>query len=139
MSVRREIAVHHCVVRTRVVEQGHRPYQLHTLFILEDGKAPEPMVPLMEYVVDIGKLRALAWQRKALQAVGLFVDFAIAYREAIGERAFPEGVRDVRRSTGRRNDRRRGTRCDRTLLGAEVGGLCEDTTTIGDCVSRNGR
>ena len=88
MSVRREVALHHCIVRTRVLERGQDPYELQVLFVLQGEKAPEPMVPLMEYVVDTGHLRALTWQRKTVQAVGMFVDFAIARRRELREGPF---------------------------------------------------
>jgi hypothetical protein len=51
---------------------------MHVLYLLQSPASPMPVVPLIEYFIDIGRARALSWQRETARAVGLLVDFVIA-------------------------------------------------------------
>ena len=75
MRLRREIALHHTVVFTLVRNPGAPDRRLHVLYLIQSDATPVPLVPLVDYVIEMGRARALSWQRNAVRAVGLFVDF----------------------------------------------------------------
>ena len=78
MALRKEIARHHAVVFTLVRDPGAPDRRLHVLYLLQPASPPAPLLPLIHYVVDVGRARALAWQRHTASAVGLFIDFLYA-------------------------------------------------------------
>jgi hypothetical protein len=51
---------------------------MHVLYLLQPPAPPQPLTTLVEYVVDVGRARALAWQRDTARAVGLLIDFLTA-------------------------------------------------------------
>ena len=78
MALRKEIARHHAVVFTLVRNRGAPDQRLHVVYLLQPPSPPAPLVPLIHYVVDTGRARALGWQRHTASAVGLFIDFLYA-------------------------------------------------------------
>ena len=78
MRLRKEIARHHSVVFTLVRNPGAPDRRLHVLYLLQPSGQPMPFLPLVDYVIDVGRARAISWQRHAVGAVGLFVDFMVA-------------------------------------------------------------
>jgi hypothetical protein len=76
MSLRRETARHHTVVHTLIRRAGRTDTRIYVLYLLsQEGTAPAPMQPLVEYILEHGRTRSLAWQRELTRAVGLLVDF----------------------------------------------------------------
>lgn len=74
--MRRETARYHTVVHTLIRRAGRSDARIYVLYLLtEDAAAPMAMLPLVEYVLEHGRTRSLAWQRELARAVGLFVDF----------------------------------------------------------------
>ncbi|MFB9127789.1 site-specific integrase [Paraburkholderia dipogonis] len=82
MAFRRETARFHTVVHTLVQRAGRPDTRIYVLYLLT-GKsgAPEAMLPLVEFVIEHGRTRSLAWQRELARAVGLLVDFLHANAE----------------------------------------------------------
>lgn len=73
---RRETARYHTVVHTLVRHAGRSDVRLYVLYLLSQGSAsPTPMVPLVEFILEHGRTRSLAWQRELTRSVGLLVDF----------------------------------------------------------------
>lgn len=76
MSLCRETARSHVVVHTLIRRAGMADARIYVLYLLtDDGAAPAAMLPLVEYVLEHGRTRSLAWQRELTRAVGLLVDF----------------------------------------------------------------
>lgn len=76
MGLRRETARYHCVVHTLVRRAGRLDTKIYVLYVFTDERAaPQAMLPLVEYVIDHGRTRSLAWQRELARSVGLLVDF----------------------------------------------------------------
>src|SRR5471032_3093301 len=76
MSHRRETAWYHTVVHTLIRRAGRADTRIYVLYLLTEGAAePAAMQPLVEYVLDHGRTRSLAWQRELTRTVGLLVDF----------------------------------------------------------------
>ena len=90
MGLRREISRHHTVIFTLVRNPGAPHRRLHVLYLLQPASPPRPLVSLIDYVVDVGRARALAWQRHTARAVGLFVDFLIANTGRLKEQSNPK-------------------------------------------------
>ena len=78
MRLRKEIFQHHTVVFTLVRNPGALDRRLHVLYLLQPPLSPAPFMPLVDYIIDMGRARALPWQRHSVRAVGLFVDFLLA-------------------------------------------------------------
>lgn len=79
---RREIARFHTVVYTRVVKPGCRDRRVYVLYVVTDDGAASALMPLVEYVLEHGRRRSLAWQREVTRATGLFIDFLRAHAAA---------------------------------------------------------
>lgn len=80
--MRREISRFHTVCYTTIRRLGRMDQQIYVLYILSgEGCAPSAMLPLIEYVLDHGRSRSLAWQRELTRSVGLLVDFLQANAE----------------------------------------------------------
>ena len=90
MGLRKEISRHHTVTFTLVRNPGAPDQRLHVLYLLQPASPPRPLVSLIDYVVDVGRARALAWQRHTARAVGLFVDFLIANAGRLKEQSNPK-------------------------------------------------
>lgn len=90
MSLRREICQHHAVIFTLVRNPGAPDRRLHVLYLLRPASAPTPLIPLIEYVVDVGRARALSWQRQLARAVGLLIDFLVANAERLKGQSNPK-------------------------------------------------
>ncbi|WP_332750048.1 gamma-mobile-trio recombinase GmtY [Hydrogenophaga sp.] len=76
---RREIAKHHTVVHTRIKRLGFQEGKSFVLYLLaEDGSAPAPLVPLIDYFGEHGRTRSISWQNEVARAVGLLIDFLVA-------------------------------------------------------------
>ena len=45
---------------------------------------------MVDYIVDVGRVRALSWQRHTVRAVGLLVDFLAANAARLKEQSNPE-------------------------------------------------
>ncbi len=76
MSHRRETARYHTVVHTLIRRAGRADTRIYVLYLLtEEAAEPAAMQPLVEYVLDYGRTRSLAWQRELTRSVGLLVDF----------------------------------------------------------------
>ncbi|MCP3728371.1 gamma-mobile-trio recombinase GmtY [Paraburkholderia sp. CNPSo 3272] len=76
MTLRREVARYHTVVHTLVRRTGRSDIRIYVLYVLTgEGGAPQAMQQLVEYVIEHGRTRSLAWQRDLARAVGLLVDF----------------------------------------------------------------
>lgn len=78
MSLRREIGRHHAVIFALVRNPGAPDRRMHVLYLLQPPAPPAPFFALAEYFVDVGRARALSWQRDTARAVGLLVDFLTA-------------------------------------------------------------
>lgn len=78
MSLRREIGRHHAVIFTLVRNPGAPDRRMHVLYLLQSVASPKPLTALAEYFIDVGRARALSWQRDTARAVGLLVDFLTA-------------------------------------------------------------
>ena len=78
MRLRKENRLYHSVVFTLIRNPGAPDRRLHVLYLLQPAAAPTPFLPLLDYVIDVGRARAISWQRHAVGAVGLFVDFLVA-------------------------------------------------------------
>lgn len=72
---RREIARFHTVVYTRVAKTGYRDRRIYVLYVIDDDGVPSALMPLVEYILEHGRRRSLAWQREVSRATGLFIDF----------------------------------------------------------------
>lgn len=73
---RRETALHHTVAYTTIRRPGASEKRIYVLYILDDEHCvPVAMLPLVEYVLEYGRTRSLAWQRELTRAVGLLIDF----------------------------------------------------------------
>lgn len=76
MSLRRETARYHTVVSTLIRRAGRTDIRIYVLYLLsQEDTVPAPLKPLIEYVLEHGRTRSLAWQRELTRAVGLLVDF----------------------------------------------------------------
>lgn len=76
MTFRRETARYHTVVHTLVRRAGQSDTRIYVLYVLTgEGSTPQAMRPLVEYVIEHGRTRSMAWQRDLARAVGLLVDF----------------------------------------------------------------
>ncbi|GGC23896.1 gamma-mobile-trio recombinase GmtY [Pseudoduganella buxea] len=80
---RREIARFHTVVHTRVATPGYRDRRIFVLYVLDDAGKPAALMPLVEYVLEHGRRRSLAWQREVTRSTGLFIDFLRAHADAL--------------------------------------------------------
>jgi len=80
---RREIARFHTVVHTRVAKPGYRDRRIYVLYVLDDAGKPTAFMPLVEYILDHGRRRSLAWQREFTRSTGLFIDFLRAHADAL--------------------------------------------------------
>lgn len=89
MSIRKEIARHHTIVLTLVRNLGAPDRRLFVLYLLRPPSEPIPLVPLIEYIIEVGRARAPAWQRHTAAAVGLFVDFLVANAASSHEQTNP--------------------------------------------------
>ncbi|OUL68171.1 gamma-mobile-trio recombinase GmtY [Paraburkholderia hospita] len=82
MAFRREYARYHTVVHTVVRRAGRPEIRIYVLYLCAEVTAkPAPMLSLVEYVIEHGRTRSLAWQRDVARAVGLLVDFLHANAE----------------------------------------------------------
>lgn len=82
MTTHRETARYHTVTYTTIRLAGRPDRQAYVLYVLNGEQCiPEAMMPLVEYVLEHGRTRSLAWQRELTRAVGLFVDFLKANAE----------------------------------------------------------
>lgn len=82
MTVHRETARYHTVVHTLVRRSGRPDTRIYVLYVLTgEGGSPQAMLPLVEYVIEHGRTRSLAWQRELARSVGLLVDFLHANSE----------------------------------------------------------
>lgn len=79
---RREIARFHTVVYTRVAKTGYRDRRIYVLYVIGYDGVPTALMPLVEYTLEHGRRRSLAWQREVTRATGLFVDFLRANAKA---------------------------------------------------------
>ena len=43
---------------------------MHVLYLLQSVASPKPLTALAEYFIDVGRARALSWQRDTARAVG---------------------------------------------------------------------
>jgi hypothetical protein len=76
MSPQRETARYHTVVHTLVRRATRDDTRIYVLYLLtQQETTPAPMLPLVEYVLEHGRTRSLAWQRELTRSVGLLVDF----------------------------------------------------------------
>lgn len=73
--MRREVARHHLVVHTIIRKLGIAERRAYVLYTLEENADPQPMLPLVDYVLEHGRTRSLGWQREVVRATGLFIDF----------------------------------------------------------------
>lgn len=74
--MRRETARYHIVAHTLIRKPGMLDKRIYVLYILSGEEfIPTAMIPLIEYVLEHGRSRSLAWQRELARATGLFVDF----------------------------------------------------------------
>lgn len=90
MSLRKEIGLHHTVIFTLVRNPGAPDIRLHVLYLLQPPFPPRPLVSMVDYIVDVGRARALSWQRHAARAVGLLVDFLAANAVPLKEQRNPK-------------------------------------------------
>jgi hypothetical protein len=90
MSLRREIGRHHTIILTLVRNPGAPDRRMHVLYLLDSTAQPRPIGSLTEYMVDVGRARALSWQRETARAVGLLVDFLIANGARLRTEANPK-------------------------------------------------
>lgn len=82
MTLRRETARYHSVVHTLVRRPGRPDTRIYVLYLFAvSEETPTAMQPLVEYVIEHGRTRSLAWQREVARAVGLLVDFLQANSE----------------------------------------------------------
>lgn len=82
MTTHRETARYHTVTYTTIRLAGRPDRRAYVLYVLNgDQCIPEAMMPLVEYVLEHGRTRSLAWQRELTRAVGLFIDFLKANEE----------------------------------------------------------
>ena len=72
---RREIARFHTVVHARVVTPSYPDRRIYVLYVMDDAGKPTALMPLVEYVLNHGRRRSLAWQREVTRSTGLFIDF----------------------------------------------------------------
>ena len=76
MGLRKEIARFHTVAHTLIRKPGLPDRRAYVLYVLDDDDCrPQAFLPLVEYILDQGRSRSIAWQRELARAVGLFVDF----------------------------------------------------------------
>jgi hypothetical protein len=90
MTLRKEIAQHHTVIFTLLRNPGAPDRRLHVLYLLQPPLRPTPLISLVDYIIDVGRARALAWQRHAVRAVGLLVDFLAANAVRLKEQGNPK-------------------------------------------------
>jgi len=90
MTFRREVARHHTVVFTLIRNPGIPDRRLHTLYLIPPEGSPEPLIPLVEYFIEIGRSRSLAWQKETARAVGLLVDFLVANHKYFQQQEGPQ-------------------------------------------------
>lgn len=90
MALRKEIAQHHTVVFTLVHNPGAPDRRLHVLYLLQPSTPPTPLTSFVEHIIDVGRARALAWQRHTAHAVGLLVDFLVANAARLKGQANPK-------------------------------------------------
>lgn len=79
---RREIARFHTIVYTRIAKSGCRDRCIYVLYVIGDDGIPIALRPLVEYILEHGRRRSLAWQREVTRSAGLFIDFLRAHVEA---------------------------------------------------------
>jgi hypothetical protein len=60
MSLRKEIGLHHTVIFTLVRNPGAPDIRLHVLYLLQPPFPPRPLVSMVDYIVDVGRARALS-------------------------------------------------------------------------------
>jgi hypothetical protein len=63
---------------------------MHVLYLLQPPLPPKPLTPLVDYVVDVGRARALSWQRDTARAIGLLVDFVAANADRLKGESNPK-------------------------------------------------
>lgn len=73
--MRRETALHHLVVYTLIRKPGVNDRRAYVLYLIQDGRAPQPLLPLVDFILGHGRTRSLAWQREVARATGKFIDF----------------------------------------------------------------
>lgn len=72
----RETALYHTVAYTTIRRPNSAEKRIYVLFVLTgDQCMPVAMMPLVEYILEHGRTRSLAWQRELTRSVGLFVDY----------------------------------------------------------------
>ena len=90
MSLRKEIGRHHAVIFTLVRNPGAPDRRLHVLYLLQPPCPPTPLISVVDYIVDVGRARALSWQRHTVRAIGLLVDFLAANAAWLKEQSNPK-------------------------------------------------
>ncbi len=78
---RREIARFHTVIYTRVTKVGYRDRRIYVLYVMDNDDSVNAVMPLVEFILEHGRRRSLAWQREVTRSTGLFIDFLRAYGE----------------------------------------------------------
>ena len=78
---RREIARFHTVIYTRVTKVGYRDRRIYVLYVMGNDDSVNAVMPLVEFILEHGRRRSLAWQREVTRSTGLFIDFLRAYGE----------------------------------------------------------
>lgn len=72
----RETSIHHIVAHTLIRRPGLLDKRIYVLYILAgEEQIPTAVIPLVEYILEHGRTRSLAWQRELVRAIGLFVDY----------------------------------------------------------------
>jgi integrase len=72
----RETARYHNVTYTLIRKQGLLDRRIYVLYVLSGEECtPTAMMPLVDYILEHGRTRSLAWQRELTRSVGLLVDF----------------------------------------------------------------
>lgn len=86
MRLRKEVARYHTVAYTLIRKLGLPERRVYVLYVLDrDDCRPQAMLPLVEYFLEQGRARSIAWQREMARAIGLFVDFLIANQRVFCE------------------------------------------------------
>ncbi len=89
MALRKEIGRHHTVIFTLVRNPGAPDRRLHVLYLLQPSCPPTPLISMVDYIVDVGRARALSWQRHIAGAVGLLIDFLTANAARLKDQSNP--------------------------------------------------
>lgn len=72
----RETARYHTVAYTLIRFAERLDKRIYVLYIFSDvDKTPVALRPLLDYVLEHGRTRSIAWQRELTRSVGLFVDY----------------------------------------------------------------